>query len=283
MKDKITNIPLGKLHPFAEHPYKVTDNEEMNDLTESIQTQGILSPLIVRPLENTDGGYEVISGHRRLYAAEKAGLSEVPAFIYFIDRDTAAIQLVDSNLHREHLLPSEKAYAYKLKLDAISRQGERNDLTLGQVVRKLESADMISPTECGRQIRRYIRLTHLIPELLELIDSGRIAFTPAVELSYLNEHEQRTVFEQFQRNDCTPSLSQACKLKKLSQMGELNDNTITEILSEMKPNQRETLKVPVDRIRKYVPQATDKQLEDFVVKACEHYHKYLVRKKERDR
>ena len=282
MKDKITNIPLGKLHPFAEHPYKVTDDEEMINLTESIQTQGILSPLIIRPLENTDGEYEVISGHRRLYAAEKAGLSEVPAFIYFIDRDTAAIQLVDSNLHREHLLPSEKAYAYKLKLEAISRQGERNDLTSRQVVGKLESADMVSPTDCGRQVQRYIRLTHLIPELLELVDSGRIAFTPAVELSYLNEHEQYILLDQMELHDCTPSLSQANRIKKLSCSGQLTESVLSEILQELKPNQQEKISFPVKDLRKFFPSTyTPAQIQENVLKILNDYHRKRQREHSR--
>ena len=221
-KAKAARIPLEKLHPFEGHPYKVQDNEEMEALTESIRENGILSPLIVRTLENTTEEYEVISGHRRLHAAEKAGLATAPALIYALDRNTAAITLVDSNLHREHILPSEKAFAYKLKIDAMSRQGQRTDLTLGQLVPKLD--DNRTTAEIGEQvgesyktIQRYIRLTNLIPQILDCVDSGKIALTPAVELSYLTVQEQRDLLDTMESEDCTPSLSQAQQLKKLSQ------------------------------------------------------------------
>jgi len=201
-------ISIEKLHPFEGHPYKVLDNEGMEALTESIHTEGILSPLIVRPLEGADE-YEIISGHRRLHAAQRAGLSEVPALVYEISREEAAIMLVDSNLHREHILPSEKAFAYKLKADALNHRGERTDLTSGQVGPKLRSDEMIAEEsgESRKQVQRYIRLTHLIPELLQLVDDGKIALTPAVELSYLPEKAQTYLLEEMRRNDCTPSLS----------------------------------------------------------------------------
>ena len=255
----------------------------MNTLIESVQTQGILSPLIVRPIENTDE-YEVISGHRRLHAAVKAGITEVPALIYALDRDSAAIALVDSNLHREHILPSEKAFAYKMKLDAMSRQGFRSDLTSDQVGRKLETADIIAQQsdDSKTQVRRYIRLTNLIPEILQYVDDGRIAFTPAVELSYLNGQEQYDLLEQMELNDCTPSLSQACRFKKMSGEQGLTPEVIAAVMSEEKANQREMFKVPMERIRKYVPNANAKQAEDFVLKACEHYHKFLIRQRNRD-
>ena len=280
---KPVNIPVSKLRPFEGHPFKVKDDKEMNTLIESVQTQGILSPLIVRPIENTDE-YEVISGHRRLHAAVKAGITEVPALIYALDRDSAAIALVDSNLHREHILPSEKAFAYKMKLDAMSRQGFRSDLTSDQVGRKLETADIIAQQsdDSKTQVRRYIRLTNLIPEILQYVDDGRIAFTPAVELSYLNGQEQYDLLEQMELNDCTPSLSQACRFKKMSGEQGLTPEVIAAVMSEEKANQREMFKVPMERIRKYVPNANAKQAEDFVLKACEHYHKFLIRQRNRD-
>ena len=206
MKNTKKTIAISNLHPFEGHPYKVIDNEEMEALTESIMQNGIVSPIIVRPLENTDGEYEVISGHRRLYAAQKAGLLEVPALIYAIDRDAAAILLVDSNLHREHILPSEKAFAYKMKADALAHQGWRTDLTSGEVVPK--SDDNRTTAQIGadmgdsyKTVQRYIRLTNLIPEILQYVDDGRISFTPAVELSYLNEQAQYDLLEQMELND----------------------------------------------------------------------------------
>jgi len=264
------NIPVSKIHPFEGNPYKVLDNEEMNFLIESIQRQGIISPVVVRPLENTKDEYEVISGHRRLRASVKAGLETVPAFIYAINRDEAAIMLVDSNLHREHILPSEKAFAYKLKLEAIKRQGERTDLTSRQVVGKLESADLVSDTESGRQVQRYIRLTYLIPELLDLVDEKRIAFTPAVELSYLNEVEQADLVEEISVCDATPNLSQAQRLRAISREEGLTPEDIGEILAEEKANQREKIKIPAERIRKFFPKSyTTEQIEEAIVKICE--------------
>lgn len=257
------------------------DNEEMEALTESILQNGIVSPLIVRPLENTDGEYEVISGHRRLYAAQKAGLLEVPALIYAIDRDAAAILLVDSNLHRERILPSEKAFAYKMKAEALYHKGWRSDLTSDQVGPKL-TAEEISDSDSATQVKRYIRLTNLIPEILQYVDDGRISFTPAVELSFLNQQEQYDLLEQIELNDCTPSLSQACRFKKMSQEQGLTPEYIAEVMSEEKANQREMFKLPMERIRKFIPNANAKQTEDFVLKACEHYRKYLIRQRNRD-
>jgi len=284
MKNTKKTIAISNLHPFEGHPYKVIDNEEMEALTESIMQNGIVSPVIVRPLENTDGEYEVISGHRRLYAAQKAGLLEVPALIYAIDRDAAAIVLVDSNLHREHILPSEKAFAYKMKLEAMKHQGWRTDLTSPQLVAKSRTTEIIGADsgDSHEQVRRYIRLTNLIPEILQYVDDGRISFTPAVELSYLNEQEQYDLLEQMELNDCTPSLSQACRFKKLSQEQGLTPEYIAEVMSEEKANQREMFKVPMERIRQYVPNANAKQAEDFVLKACEHYRKFLIRQRNRD-
>ena len=264
-------IPVEKLRPFAGHPFKVRDDEEMNTLIESIQTQGVLSPLIVRPIENTDE-YEVISGHRRLHAAQKAGITEVPALIYALDRDAAAIAVVDSNLHREHILPSEKAFAYKMKLEAMSRQGHRSDLTSDQLGRKLETAEIIAQQsdDSKSQVRRYIRLTYLIPEFLEKMDQGEIALSVGVELSFLDESSQREVLEQCAINDCTPSYSQAWRMHKADREGTLTKAVIQSIMSEEKANQKARLKIPMERIRKFFPQSyTAAQIEDAVVKLCE--------------
>ena len=244
-------LPIQKLRPFENHPFQVKDDDEMNQLVWSVLTQGVLTPLVVRPLENDE--YEVISGHRRLYACQKAGIETVPALIYALDRDAAAIALVDSNLHRENILPSEKAFAYKMKMDALSRQGQRTDLTSRQVVGKLETADLIAENESGRQVQRYIRLTELIPQILSMVDAGKIALTPAVELSYLTQQEQQDLLETMESEDCTPSLSQAVQMKKLSQSGELTMDKIFEILREPKANQQEKISFRVDDLRKYFP------------------------------
>ena len=265
---KTVNLDISKLHPFEGHPYKVLDNEDMEALVESIRTQGVLTPLCVRQME--DDAYEIISGHRRLHACKKAGIGTVPALIYSLDRNAAAIALVDSNMHREHILPSEKAFAYKLKMDALSRQGQRTDLTSRQVVGKLETADMIAENESGRQVQRYIRLTHLLPELLEKVDEGKIAFTPAVHLSYLSPAEQGWVLDEMERNDCTPSVGQAYHLKEHSVAGTLTKDFVAGLMSQEKANQKERLKIPMERIRKYFPKHyTTAQMEDAIVKMCE--------------
>ena len=277
-------IPVEKLCPFAGHPFKVKDDEEMNALIESIQTQGVLSPLIVRPIENTDE-YEVVSGHRRLHAAQKAGITEVPALIYALDRDSAAIAVVDSNLHREHILPSEKAFAYRMKLEAMSRQGHRSDLTSDQVGRKLETAEIIAQQsdDSKSQVRRYIRLTYLIPEFLEKMDNNEIALSVGVELSFLDVQSQREVLEQCAINDCTPSYSQAWRMHKADREGTLTKAAIQTIMSEEKANQQETVKVPISRLREVLPQGLDaRRTEDFIIKACDHYRKYLIRQRNRD-
>lgn len=263
---KQTNIAVSKLRPFENNPYQVRDDAEMNTLIESIQTQGILSPLIVRPIENTDE-YEVISGHRRLHAAQKAGITEVPALIYALDRDAAAIAVVDSNLHREHILPSEKAFAYKLKYEALKHQG-----TSCQVGTKLRTDEQIAENanESARQIQRYIRLTYLISEFLEKMDRNEIALSVGVELSFLDESSQREVLEQCEMNDCTPSYSQAWRMHKADREGTLTKAVIQSIMSEEKANQKARLKIPMERIRKYFPQSyTAAQIEDAVVKLCE--------------
>ena len=282
-RNQPVNIPVEKLRPFEGHPFKVKDDEEMNTLIESVQTQGILSPMIVRPIESTDE-YEVISGHRRLHAAVKAGITEVPALIYALDRDSASIAVVDSNLHREHILPSEKAFAYKMKLDAMSRQGFRSDLTSDQVGRKLETADIIAQQsdDSKTQVRRYIRLTNLIPELLEFMDEGKMALSVGVELSYLDDQLQYDVLEQCEQNDCTPSYSQAFRMHKADREGLLTKAVIQNIMCEEKANQKETIKVSAERLRAVLPKGMDSQkTEDFIIRACEHYRKYL-RNRDRD-
>ena len=259
-------IPVEKLRPFAGHPFKVKDDDEMNTLIESIQAQGVLSPLIVRPIENTDE-YEVVSGHRRLHAARKAGITDVPALIYALDRDAAAIAVVDSNLYREHILPSEKAFAYKLKYEALKHQG-----TSCQVGTKSRTDKQIAENanDSARQIQRYIRLTYLIPEVLEKMDKGEIALSVGVELSFLDESIQREVLEQCAINDCTPSYSQAWRMHKADREGTLTKAAIQTIMSEEKANQKARLKIPMERIRKYFPQSyTAAQIEDAVVKLCE--------------
>lgn len=250
----MTNISINKLHEFKDHPYQVLDNDEMNNLIESVQQQGIMTPLIVRPLEGTTDEYEIISGHRRFRAAQKAGLTEVPAFIRPVSRDEAAIMVVDSNLHREHLLPSEKAFAYKLKAEALKHQGQRTDLTSEQLAPKL-STELIAEQEGTSKdtVKRYIRLTKLIPDILKMVDEQRIAFSVGVELSYLTENEQQGSFEAIELEDKTPSLSQAIQMKKLSQAGKLDSETISKIISEEKPNQREKISFQLDELSKYVP------------------------------
>ena len=270
-------LDVTKLKEFENHPYKVKHDDEMELLIDSIKEHGILSPIIARPLEN--GEYEIISGHRRLFASKRAGLTEVPALVVEMDRDNAAIALVDSNLHRDNISPSEKAFAYKLKMEAMSRQGHRTDLTSGQVVPK--SDDNRTSAEIGeaygesyKTVQRYIRLTNLHPKLLEYVDEGRIAFTPAVELSYLNDIEQMDLIQTIESEDCTPSLSQAVRMKKLSQAGELDDDKIFEIMSEEKANQKERIKIPTERVRKFFPKNyTNSQIEDEIVRLCEAHYK----------
>ena len=242
-------LPVEKLRPFEGHPFQVKDDAEMDQLVFSILTQGLLTPISVRPIEH--GEYEVISGHRRLHACKKAGIETVPALFYSLNRDAATIAMVDSNLHREKILPSEKAFAYKLKLDAIKHQGKTSRHGVG----KLESADCVSDGESGRQVQRYIRLTELIPEILQMVDDGKIALTPAVELSYLKESEQRDLLETMESEDCTPSLSQSQQLKKLSQAGILTMDRIFEIIREPKANQIDKISFRMGDLRKYFPKS----------------------------
>ncbi len=272
------NININLLIPFENHPFKKRDGIEQRELVESIAQNGLLEPITVRSFPA--GKYEIISGHRRVEACKELGITEVPATIKEMSKDGAIIAMVDSNIHREHLLPSEKAFAYKMKLDAIKHQGKT---TSRQVVGKSESADKISNTESGRQIQRYIRLTYLISELLKLVDDGRIAFTPAVELSFLSENEQEILLNEIEYADATPSLSQAQRLRKLSEDGNFFVDTVFAVLSEEKPNQKEQVRIPADKLRDILPRGMDKQkTEDFIIKACEHYRKYLIRQKNRD-
>ena len=277
------HLAVEKLRPFERHPFKVVDNEEMDQLTWSILTQGLLTPLVVRPLDN--GEYEVISGHRRLHACKKAGIETVPALIYAIDRDAAAIALVDSNLQREKILPSEKAFAYKMKLEAMNRQGQRTDLTSAQVGRKLETAEIIGEQsgESRNQVRRYIRLTNLVPGILDMVDEGRIALTPAVELSYLTEWEQRDLLETMESEDCTPSLSQAIQMKALSQSGQLDMDTIFHIMTQPKANQQEKISFKVSELRDYFPRHyTAAQMLQEIILAVKERQQRLQRQRNRD-
>ena len=279
MKSTKKIISIDKLHPFENHPYKVQDNEDMETLAESIKEHGIVSPVIVRPLENTTDEYEIISGHRRVMASRKAGISEVPALVVSLDRDAAAIVLVDSNLHREHILPSEKAYAYKMKAEALAHKGFRADLTSGQLAPKLATEQIANDVGTSKDtVKRYIRLTNLIPEILQYVDEGRISFTPAVELSYLNEQEQQDLLEQIEQNDCTPSLSQACRFKKISQGEGLTPEVIAEIMEEEKANQKERVKIPTEKLRKYFPKNyTVQQIEDEIIRLCEKNYRMKQR------
>ena len=279
MKSTKKIISIDKLHAFENHPYKVQDNEEMEALAESIKEHGIVSPVIVRPLENTTDEYEIISGHRRVMASRKAGITEVPALIVSLDRDAAAIVLVDSNLHREHILPSEKAFAYKMKAEALEHKGFRTDLTSVQLAPRLATEQIAEDVGTSKDtIKRYIRLTNLIPEILQYVDDGRISFTPAVELSYLNEQEQQDLLEQIEQSDCTPSLSQACRFKKISQGEGLTPEVIAEIMEEEKANQKERVKIPTEKLRKYFPKNyTVQQIEDEIIKLCEKNYRMKQR------
>ena len=275
---KAEHLPISCLVPFEDHPFKVTDDEEMDQLVWSILTQGLLTPLVVRPLPT--GKYEVISGHRRLHACKKAGIDTVPALVTNMDRDAAAIALVDSNLHREHILPSEKAFAYKLKMDALNRQG-----TSRQVGEKLSVTQISEVTEDSeRQIHRYIRLTNLIPEILQMVDEGRIALTPAVELSYLTKWEQKDLLETMESEDCTPSLSQAMTLKAASQARELNMDRIFDIMTQPKPNQQERIRFDVSDIRKFFPKSyTTAKIQKTIYQLLENYQRTWKRSDRNDR
>ena len=273
-------LPIQKLKPFEGHPFKVTDNEEMDQLVWSVLTQGLLTPLVVRPLPN--GEYEVVSGHRRLHACKKAGIETVPALITDMDRDAAAIALVDSNLHREKILPSEKAFAYKLKRDALSHQGK----TSHQVGEKLPTSAIIGKDggDSMNQVLRYIRLTNLTPGILDMVDEGRIALTPAVELSYLTEWEQRDLLETMESEDCTPSLSQAIQMKALSQSGQLDMDKIFSIMTQPKANQQEKISFKVAELRDFFPRHyTAAQMMQEIKVALKERQQRLARQRDHSR
>jgi len=277
-----THLPIDKLKPFAGHPFLVKDDAEMEQLVFSIATQGLLTPLVVRPIEGNE--YEVISGHRRLHACKKAGIETVPALIYALNRDEATIAMVDSNLHREKILPSEKAFAYKLKMEALGRQGQRTDLTSTQVVSKLRTSEIVGESggDSRETVRRYIHLTELIPEILRMVDDGKIALTPAVELSYLTKLEQRDLLETMESEDCTPSLSQAIQLKKLSQAGDLNMDKIFDILREPKANQIDKISFRTTDIRKYFPKSySPARIQEYIIKLLEADYRKRQRAQER--
>ena len=268
-------LPIDKLRPFENHPFRVKDDDEMDQLVFSVLTQGLLTPIVVRETDTEE--YEVISGHRRLRACQKAGIETVPALIYSMDRDAAIIALVDSNLHREHLLPSEKAFAYRMKMEAESRQGQRNDLTSDQVGPKL-TASTISE-DSASQVKRYIRLTYLIPEILQMVDEKKIALTPAVELSYLTKSEQRDLLETMESEDCTPSLSQSQQLKKLSQSGVLNMDRILELMQQPKANQEEKLRFDLKDIRHYFPKNyTTERIQKTILQLLEKFERNWKRR-----
>ena len=274
--ERVKEIPLTELHPFKDHPFKIQNDDEMKRLMESIQKFGTLTPALARPLPEV--GYELISGHRRLAACQVLGIETMPVIVREMTDDEAVIAMVDANLQREHILPSEKAFAYRMKLDAIKHQG----VTSAQLGQKLLSVEKVAKDagESRNQVKRYIRLTYLIPELLSMVDDGKIAFNPAVEISYLDKAEQRVLLDAMEQNDCTPSHAQAIRLKKLSQEGVLQDQTIYDILAEHKPNQQEQYKFKREDIRKYFPKSyTDKQVCDTVIKLLEQWQ----RRRERDR
>lgn len=278
-KKRAANIRTDMLRTFEGHPFQVLDDEDMNSLTESIKAQGIISPLIVRPIENTDE-YEVVSGHRRLHAAVKAGLTEVPALIYPLDRNEAMIAVVDSNLHRERILPSEKAFAYKMKMEAMKAQGKRTDLTLSQAATKSDTAAEIGKArnESRDQVFRYIRLTHLVPELLQKVDEGVIALSPAVELSYLSEEQQNILLDAMSLNDCTPSHAQSIRMKKAAQQGTLSSESIYEIMSEEKANQTERISFKVQDLKAFFPKNyTQKQMTNTILKLLYDYNRKFER------
>lgn len=274
IQENVQSIPINEIQPFRNHPFTVADNEDMAKIVESIDKVGTITPLLARPLP--DGGYELISGHRRLEACRKLRLDTIPVIVREMTDDEAVIAMVDANLQREHILPSEKAFAYKMKLEAISHQGK----TCGQVVHK--SRDVISDTDSGRQVQRYIRLTKLIPQLLKMVDEERIAFSVGVELSFLSEYEQQNLFEAIELEDKTPSLSQAIQMKKLSQSGRLDSETIGKIISEDKPNQREKISFQYDELSKYFPKCSPQEVQRRMMKLAQADYQRRVRNRNRE-
>ena len=278
------NISVDMILSFADNPYQVLDNEEMDELVQSIKERGILTPLIVMPKQNDAHVFELISGHRRLYAAQKAGLETVPAIVCNVSRDEAAIMVVDSNLHREHILPSEKAKAYKLRLDAMKHQGQRTDLTSAQVEQKLSVEQLAEvANESRAQIQRYIRLNNLIPELQSLVDENRIALTPAVELSYLTEDEQNNLLETIESEDCTPSLSQAQQMRKLSAQGQLDMDAVFQTMTKPKANQKPKVSISMEQLSPFFsPDVTPKAVIEYILKLLDEDRKRKARRRDRE-
>ncbi len=282
-REKVRVVPLSAVEDFPNHPFQVKDDESMQELIHSIEVNGVLNPVIARKTEQ--GDYELISGHRRKHACEVLGIERIPIIVREISRDEAVIAMVDSNLQREHILPSERAFAYKMKLEAMNRQGTRTDLTSTPLVSKLRTNEIVGEEagESREQVRRYIRLTELVPELLEMVDNGRMGFRPAVEISYLQEEEQRDLVETIDTEDCTPSLAQAIRMKELSREGKLDMDTIFGIMTETKPNQQEKIKIPTERFEKYFKRGTSPQvIEETIFKALDFYQAAIARKRSQE-
>ena len=279
-QEKVCTVPISLIDDFAEHPFQVRDDEDMERLIQSIDNNGVLNPVILR---KNGERYELIAGHRRKHACLRLGISSIPAIVRELSRDEAVVEMVDSNLQREHILPSEKAYAYKMKMDAMKRKAGRPKENSTPMVSNLRTDEIIGEEsgESREQVRRYIRLTELIPELLTMVDEEKIAFRPAVELSYLTENEQRDLLETIESEDCTPSLAQAIRMKNLSKIGNLDMDTIFAIMTEQKPNQKEKIKIPMERLEQFFPRGMpQKQIEDTIVKALTLYQKHLKKKRE---
>ena len=281
-REQVQQIPIGELFPFKNHPFKVLDDESMQRTVESVEQYGVLSPLIARP--RPEGGYEIISGHRRQHAAQLAGLDALPVIVRQMDDDAAVLLMVDSNLQRENILPSERAFAYKMKLEALKNQGARSDLTSAQLGRKLETADIVGQEsgDSRNQVRRFIRLTNLVPELLDMVDEKKIAFNPAVELSYLDTNQQRDFLEAMNDTQNAPSLSQAQRLKKLAQEGHFSYDVAFAVMGEEKKDELDKVVIKNDTLRKYFPRSyTPKQMEDTIIKLLEQWQRKLQRQNER--
>ena len=281
-REQVQQIPIDELHPFTNHPFKVLDDEAMTRTVESIAQYGVLSPLIARP--RPEGGYEIISGHRRQYAAKLAGLDTLPVIVRQMSDDAAVILMVDSNLQREHILPSERAFAYKMKLDAIKNQGARSDLTSPQLAAKFRSDDAVAKDQgiSGDTVRRYIRLTNLIPELLDMVDEKKISFNPAVELSYLDESQQRDFLEAMEDTQNAPSLSQALQLKKIAQQGEFSYEKAFDVMGQEKKSEKDTVTIKNETLRKYFPRScTPKQMEEKIIQLLDAWQKKQQRRNER--
>ena len=281
-REQVQQIPIGELYPFKNHPFKVLDDESMQRTVESVEQYGVLSPLIARP--RPEGGYEIISGHRRQHAAQLAGLDALPVIVRQMDDDAAVLLMVDSNLQRENILPSERAFAYKMKLEALKNQGARSELTSAQLGRKLETADIVGQEsgDSRNQVRRFIRLTNLVPELLDMVDEKKIAFNPAVELSYLDESQQRDFLEAMNDTQNAPSLSQAQRLKKLAQEGHFSYDVAFAVMGEEKKDELDRVVIKNDTLRKYFPRSyTPKQMEDTIIKLLEQWQRKQQRQNER--